>query len=134
MIRWRYSNKLSLVQMARLLGMLPHAAGHLSRLERGQIWISPQLAMRMYYVTLAIGPKAVTLEDHLAAWRQFHPQLSSDLRKVSRYAARVHMKAAATRNGTNGSKKGKRRGEEKDRSQKGRRTRRREVSPAREEG
>lgn len=104
LIRWRSKNKVSIAQLARLLGLLDNAAGHLSRVERGQVWIGPELALKIYYLTLRKGPEAVTIADHLEAWRKSHAALGAELRRFGR--------DTTTKESTSGSKKGKRRQED----------------------
>ena len=91
MIRWRKQNGLSVRRAAELCDV---SAASISKIERGQLWPSPDVMERVYALTRAIGPEAVGVQDHFEAWRKINAQLLVTLRAEAARSARAHRRLA----------------------------------------
>lgn len=88
---WRLQNKLTLAQAKGILGF--QSVSYLHELERGEAFVSGAAALRIFYITRAIGPEAVTVEDLLTAWRRANRAQDNFLRSESRSVAREFLAA-----------------------------------------
>jgi transcriptional regulator with XRE-family HTH domain len=105
LIRFRRANKLSLSELAVLLGLNPGAAGNLSKIEHGEHIPTPELTERIYLASLSIGPSSVQANDHHHAWLKAHPQVSRAIRRLRRTAVIAFRSRHTPKEGSNGRKK-----------------------------
>jgi transcriptional regulator with XRE-family HTH domain len=96
--RWRKLNLLSFREAAELFGC---SAGYLSNVEKGGLWPSPQVLIRIATLTEAVGPNQVTAYDILTEWINAHENV---VERITRKALAI---AAKHKESTNGKAKEK---------------------------
>lgn len=92
LIRWRKQNGLSVRRVAELCGDV--SAASINKMERGQLWPSPDVIERIHCLTRAIGPESVGAQDHFDAWRKNNAPLLASIRAVATKSARAHRRLA----------------------------------------
>jgi transcriptional regulator with XRE-family HTH domain len=100
---WRQVNGLTLRAAAALFGMA--SAGNLLEIERGETWVGPQVLSRIMFITEALGPFSVSIDDLVDAWRIYH---SEEIRKMTKNCAKLMKRFIPQRESPNGKeRKGK---------------------------